>query len=358
MSFKLSKIDLAGRQKAVFRPAVAYPRLWSEDQRRLQRVITETRLSHGRSLTFPLQLPLLLEDQLFMGLRCKGISPQPDEFKRLPPHQGDGLDRAPIQIDPAGQLFAVSPQYEPEGTALLEKAELELRTATELGTELADLPIGYGEYPELNYNGKPVGFSIFAIQGIDDLRFYRDLIFPKINNSPYPFQRSLQEAWPEISPLARLFGQTLRTLHRRGYAHGYPHLDNLGLHKTSDWQMMIRDLETVMNLGEMTPEQRTGYLLADLQVVLSRLSQTRTDGNSFFNLSLLIPDFFKGYFGTELAKALDPAASLDILLPFQQARGKMAQGRDLKINLASWAAKSNPSVRSIYQALRDQDNML
>jgi hypothetical protein len=265
--------------------------------------------SEGRNRFFPLDSAIQTKDGTIRTFRIKaGFPAEP-----LKPYRGPGYVQYPIRVDKNGFIFqGEEAQVNPEGAAQAQVAKWEFKVACDLGPQVTDHAVGFGQFSDLRYFNTPLGFTIFGQESAQDLRLRDNFIDPYTD--ALRVKRELNIDVKGITPLAPLvlrFGQSLRTFHRQ-YIHVYPHFRNVGVIPESfssgqpvGQKVVIRDLETSIALSALNPKQRFTYFAIDLLKILGSLwnIEMKFDGLNYPKREL-IDNFMQGYFKEQLSPAL------------------------------------------------------
>ena len=181
------------------------------------------------------------------------------------------------------------------------------------------------------------------MQSPKDVRFTTDYIYPRLSQAlsqDAAFEFRALEREIKSTNIAYLFGKALAKMHRKGMIHWYPHFGNVGMHQYPNgrWKVVIRDLDNVKKMAEMTPEQRFGFLMLDVAkaargcFVRRFIKRGRNQANYRFHLYGLAHDFMRGYTGHDSKLLNNIAFALNDLLR------SLAYGRgQVRMNVYDWA---------------------
>jgi hypothetical protein len=253
-------------------------------------------------------------------------------------YMGSGHDPYNVDVGDRGELIVSAVDLSPSGTTTVEKARRELEVADDLGEDLADYPLGFGIYENFAFMGGTVGFAVFAMRAPDDSRLFQDFVYPILNVGKaigITPMRALQSNEIEAEIVFSKFGATLAKMHRRGYVHTTPHLNNVGLIGVGDFEVVMRDLSAAKKLAEMTPEQRVGYLMLDLGRVMRSLYRRRNFNGENYSLSLSVQPFMLGYMGDQLG--INPEDFRQLMEPFSVVDRSLTGERVMGFNVYRWA---------------------
>lgn len=343
-----------GRNPSVAYVRDAYWRLSKHDQWKLHETIWHTGFKGGRSQVVGLSEPLQINGE-HKALRCKGISPEYDDNNELLVHSDAGYDPKPMVVDKDGIAYVGKPVRNPEGTAIFTKARYEFNETYALGQPFTDYPLMYGQYKDLSFRGEPVGYLVFAMQQVKDVRFSEHYFYPGVQREVYQnpdIDFALIEKKYNFPRIIKGLGIRLAFLHQKGRVHRYLHFNNVGI--VGEWGVRIRDLESTLLLAEMTPTQRVGYLMLDLARVINECyerrfvfkTQSMLDAEQYrFHLVGMLPHFLEGYTGMRFESIDGFHEFRDLLRRFN---------RDERINLYKWS-KTNQylDIRLLGEYLTD-----
>ena len=207
----------------------------------------------GRSIIIPLskQEQFTIQGKTFKSIRLKGTTNNGEkpEIKKYVPGVNELVRSSTyymqIQKQDDNEVITYQKTYSvPQGAMLLEFAKREYQSATSVfnaGIPTA-LPVGYGEYINKEFDGKKIGFVIFAEEENPLLQRTGSLFLDRFTHKK--FDSYYDDLSRSLFAAVRLLGR----LHRAGYTHSNPHLDQFGYQKGSDGR--IYDFETMSDVRD------------------------------------------------------------------------------------------------------------
>ena len=266
-----------------------------------------------RTVIIPLQSPLEIEGKTIYALRLKGVYPQAKEGLVLPYKEGNGFVSYLLPVTGKDIISSTTERtdFSAQGSMNLKRLKSEVLTALELGPNRTDMLLGFGTYEDLQYNGQPVGFSVYGMERKDDVRV---LTYLKTKyGERMSHDREERPRWAIIPPtstiLAQNTGRLLREMHEIGLIHGYPHLGNYGI--LDPQQCRLLDLDTAVRMSTIPAEQRAAFIYLDLARVINDFMKdkysilSKEEDHSIPNACFmpLLPHFLYGYFKGTQAQA-------------------------------------------------------
>ncbi len=148
-------------------------------------------LSGERSIIYYLNQPFEKDDVIYKFIKIKGhhyLEKDNDNIKlKIPetrPYHGEGRPVYSYDVNDKGDLIFIPTREMPLGAMLLKDAKLEYDVLNHLFlikcVNNVPFPIGYGSFPDLEFEGKQTGFTVMAMP-TNNCRF-SDLFFHKNND--------------------------------------------------------------------------------------------------------------------------------------------------------------------------------
>ena len=238
-----------------------------------QWLVTPPKVS-GRSAHVVLGRELATPQGPARVLRCKGIAWTNATGEVLPPSSESWFSHGrarwlACRIDPDGTVHGVLTEDRACGAmpaALVEREIAGTHRAATSGVRTS-VPVLRGRYGDLSFDGRPLGFLVFAEPEII-IRLGKDID---------DHDDDLMVAGPALAAV----GAALRQLHRASMVNLSPHLDNFSLVQpdslAGSWcdgadaalwpRVRVHDLDRWDDASVMTQAQVTGYRLRDLAIL-------------------------------------------------------------------------------------------
>jgi hypothetical protein len=259
------------------------------------------RASGNRSWVVDFKKIFTLANRTCSSVKLKGVvfdsNKELADYSISPEHPGRTVSLYDVKEDGSISLFPSNDR--PTGALLLQNARNEFemtRLAFERGLPV-NLPIGYGMFKGISFQGNEVGFVILGIQDPYDIRL--DKIFLKALIDGYARDGDYQRA----VYLIKKTGRVLRQFHDAGFIHNTPVLHNFSIYENI---ITIHDLDWVDTVNGMTTEQIISYRLLDLMMAVHYVSRfiDKVNNSRFINAPKdIINAFLKGYFYKEYSVA-------------------------------------------------------
>jgi hypothetical protein len=223
----------------------------------------------GRSLIIPLseQEQFTVHGRTFKVIRLKGTTDNGHKPKaqQYIPSGNEAIQPSmyemSIQIQDGRQIVSYQPsEPEPQGAMPLHFAVKEYESTASIfdaGVPVA-LPIGYGEFTDIKFNGKQVGFTILAEENNPPLPRVGTVFRKRVTG------KKLDSYYEDLGKYVLSAVKLLGRLHRAGFTHTNPHLDQFGYQEGSDG--MIYDFETAYDARHVNSRDEFIYrVLSDFR---------------------------------------------------------------------------------------------
>ncbi|MGE5309429.1 MAG: HAD family hydrolase, partial [Deltaproteobacteria bacterium] len=199
-----------------------------------------------------------------------------------------------MRADENGSLFPVSPEPTPAGGLSFRRARNEYDLLNKILNESdigVNIPLGYGEYPEMSFNGDHLGFVIEGLTDIRDARF-DDIL--KERGDPAGYLLSCYRNW----------GKTLRRLNDLGILHLRTHSGNWSA--SEDGTVTVHDLDSAVLKGQL--DAKAAFMMQLMPELAGAIRDIHSDTAVFPSARRIIEQggnpyraFLEGYFGKEAA---------------------------------------------------------
>ncbi|MDD5774730.1 MAG: sugar nucleotide-binding protein, partial [Candidatus Omnitrophica bacterium] len=289
-------------------------------QERIEKVVSwqekPDAVTSGRSALIQLAKPIW--QKKIRAIKIKGLGNFLDPEKPSPPtadeYESWGQPNMSFEFNPAGDFYIRELLPSPAGGVIFSKAQHEYQVhqrAFAQGCPVS-VPLAYGEYPGLRYQGETLGFVVLGVSDIEDRRLDqlwltdemavdRDKGICIVRASDYLFEskgsRSIQEF--SIDVLSG-WGKTMRRFHNAGFIHRAPHGENFSYGKNG---IKIHDLGEAKYKKELAPRQIFMYQLFEVSEIMAKIYLWQISPVAVFlsqkNFNMY-RHFLEGYFQEEI----------------------------------------------------------
>lgn len=217
--------------------------------------------SEGRSYYFGLKRSdyLRYEKKTFTAIKIKSVTDN-----GAPPimesYVASAQDRViqpthRFNIDSAGRIRITPARQHPRGTEYLSDAinEYTVMGKAFWGEIPTGYPVGIGSFTGLSFMGEPVGFTVIALETLEETRI--SLILEK-NNDDILRAGSIEKfrtAFDFLNSMAKSSARILRDMHNQGIIHSNPYLYNYG--RSSSGRIYVHDFSDGKLAGDISRDE-------------------------------------------------------------------------------------------------------
>jgi hypothetical protein len=236
------------------------------------------RLVGQRTAIIDLPRPVVYRGQRMVAIQIKGPGYRETLTSEFGPPRLDQVYAGPGQTeffesyDKDGVLSREPFHPRPTGTMLVKQSLVAMRGGNmiiERGLHAA-VPLGFGKYLGKQFQGEDVGPAIFSIPDKESKRLDDFLHEESLKHTVG--EEALAQGWygdrydfPNVMEALIAYGRELRKLHDQGLAHKFCTFSNVYWDPINK-EIVFHDLDTVLEMSEMTDQQRVAYRLHDLNL--------------------------------------------------------------------------------------------